>query len=610
MSGIVGIANFDGAPIDRDLLTRMTESIAFRGPDARRIMSEGQAGFGHTMLRTTSDAETQPLTFDGKVWLTADARLDGRAELIAKLGKTFATPTTDAELILHAYEAWQDDCVDHLIGDFAFAVWNSTNQTLFCARDHFGVKPFYYSHIGNTFIFSNTLNTLRLHPSVSDALNETAVADYLAFGLNQDLESTIFSDVHRLPGGHTLSISRKSTNKRRYWTPTARDTTKASVEQFHDLLTTATNDRLRTNRVSISMSGGVDSPALAAIAVDLLRHQHGASVTACTNVYDSLFPDEERRYSSIAAEFIGIPIIHLAADRHSLYDGNSPDDLDQPEPFLISPLTAQFHGLMRQLARDSRVALTGYDGDAFMSEQLSWYFQGCAKQLRLGTLVSGLAWYVATRRGLPPVGLRTSLRRMFKKEDSAGTYPEWIDEAFARRTGLQERCRESNSEPSLTNHAHPTALHAFNSKVWAPLFEGYDPGSTKLLLEVRHPFIDVRLVDYLLQIPAIPWCIDKHILRLALKHRLPPSILHRPKTPLAGDPTLHLAQRASVRCLDNFEVNPELRGFVNLNRRRALAEEQTSAGRWANLRVFALNYWLTNSRPTNRVMHYSLAQSA
>jgi asparagine synthase (glutamine-hydrolysing) len=612
MSGIVGIVNFDDAPIDRDLLTRLTESMTFRGPDVQRTMTDGPAGFGHTLLRTTWESanETQPLTLDSKVWLTGDIRLDGRRELLAQLGKTFTTPPNDAELVLLAYDTWRESCVDYLIGDFAFALWNSTTQTLFCARDHFGVKPFYYSHIGNTFIFSNTLNTLRLHPLISDELNEIAIADYLAFGLNQDLESTTFRDIHRLPGGHTLSISRNSASKRRYWTPTARDTTKASVDQFHDLLTTATNDRLRTNRVSISMSGGLDSPALAAIAVDLLRHQPGASVTACTNVYDGLFPDEERRYSSIAADSIGIPITHLAADRHSLFDSGSPLDVDQPEPFLVSPLAAQFHGLMRQLARDSRVALTGYDGDSFMSEQLSWYFQACAKNRRLGTLIRGLAWYVRTRRGLPPVGLRTSLKRLWKNEETPVTYPEWIDHDFAHRTGLLERCREANSEPSLNNDAHPSALQAFNSKVWAPLFEGYDPGSTKLLLEVRHPFIDVRLVDYLLQIPAIPWCMDKHILRVAMQNRLPAAILNRPKTPLTGDPTLHFAQRAGVECLDTFEVNPELRGFVDLNRRRALAEEQTAAGRWSNLRVFALNYWLTNSRPINRTMHYSLAQTA
>jgi asparagine synthase (glutamine-hydrolysing) len=142
------------------------------------------------------------------------------------------------------------------------------------------------------------------------------------------------------------------------------------------------------------------------------------------------------------------------------------------------------------------------------------------------------------------------------------------------------------------------------------LFEGFDPGSTGLPLEVRHPLIDVRLIDFLLALPAVPWCVDKHILRRAMKQRLPPAVINRQKTPLASDPTLHLAHAASVRCLDIFEVNPQLRSFVNLKRRRALADEQTPAGRWANLRVFALNHWLTHSLPMKRTVHSSLAQTA
>ena len=615
MSGIVGIVNLDGAPVDRDLLRRLTESMTFRGPDAQEIWSDRHVGFGHTMLRTTWEAETekQPLTLEGKVWLTGDIRLDGRRELISKLEKRFTTEPNDAELLLLAYDAWKENCIDHLIGDFAFAIWDTTIQTLFCGRDHFGVKPFFYARTANSFIFSNTLNTVRLHPFVSDALNETAVADYLVFGLNQDLETTTFQDIHRLPGGHALSISANSTTRRRYWTPTTRDTIDTRrdyVETFQDLLTTATNERLRTNRVAVSMSGGLDSTSLAALSVDVLREHPGSSITACTNVYDNLFEDEERRYSSIAAEFLGIPITQLASDRHSLFESHSPVDLDQPEPFLVSPLSVQFHGLMRSLARDSRVALTGYDGDAFMTEPVSSYFQACARKLQIGALITGMSWYVRTHRRLPPVGFRARLKRLRKTEEIAASYPEWIDEAFAKRIALSERCRETNSELALKNETHPAALRNFESKMWAPLFEGYDPGSTRLLLEVRHPLTDVRLIDFLLQIPPVPWCVDKHILRRAMNNRLPPAILNRPKTPLASDPTLHLAHAASVRWLDNFEVNPLLKGFVNLSRRKALADEQTSAGRWANLRVFALNHWLTHSLPISRIVLDSLAQTA
>src|SRR5690349_10449460 len=121
MSGIVGIVNFDGAPIDRHLLNRLTNSLSFRGPDAQATWIDGHVGFGHTLLRTTCDAETdkQPLTLDGKIWLTADARIDGRR-----------ATSNDAALILQAYETWKTDCVKHLIGDFAFAIWDSTLQRL------------------------------------------------------------------------------------------------------------------------------------------------------------------------------------------------------------------------------------------------------------------------------------------------------------------------------------------------------------------------------------------------------------------------------------------------------------------------------------------------
>jgi len=116
------------------------------------------------------------------------------------------------------------------------------------------------------------------------------------------------------------------------------------------------------------------------------------------------------------------------------------------------------------------------------------------------------------------------------------------------------------------------------------------------------------LVEYLLSIPIKPWRIKKHILREAMKDQLPAAVINRAKTPLAGDPALQLSRRASVRWLDSFEVSPQLRAFVNLNRRRNITDEETSDGLWANLRVFALNYWLKHSHAT--VQRTSQAQVA
>jgi asparagine synthase (glutamine-hydrolysing) len=473
--------------------------------------------------------------------IEANARIDGRRDL----------SVSDEEFILDAYERWGEDCVKHLIGDFAFAIWDERQQRLFCARDHLGVKPFFYTHVSGEFKFSSTLDELK----AARDLNEIAIGDYLLFGVNQDNATTIFKDIQRLPPGHTLTFANNEIKVREYWAPSMpaeelrfRDP-QEYVERFLEIFSLAVKDRLRADRVAISMSGGLDSTSLAAIA-----SEH-AEVAGFVVVYDSLIPDEERHYSSLAAKHLGIRVEHLSADQYGLFDGK----MDQAEPFLISVLTGQFNELLRMCAEFGLVALTGYDGDAFMHEPR-------------------------------PPGLRTRIKRMLRKTDSM---PEWIDHEFARQTNLLERWNEFWTRSNKGKR--PAAMKALRSKIWTSLFEGYDAGSTKLNLEVRHPFLDVRLIEYLLSIPPVPWCVNKHILRRAMSDKLPAAVLDRPKTPLMGDPALQLVQRASVRWLDNFEVSPQLRAFVNLNRRRPVAEEKTSAALWASLRVFALNYWLTNN---------------
>ena len=475
-----------------------------------------------------------------------------------------ANALCDAETILNAYQKWGDDCINHLIGDFAFAIRDERRQRFFCARDHFGVKPFFYTFIDNEFRFNSSLNELRQNPKVSNTLNEIAVGDYLLFGVNQDLSTTIFKDIQRLPPGHTLTVANGSITTRRYWTPEPstelrfRDP-ESYVERFKELLTLAVKDRLRTDRVAISMSGGLDSTSLAAIAREQIRDVH-----AFTVVYDSLIPDEERHYSTLAAKHLQIPITHLSADRYSLFDEQVPGEMDQPEPFQLSPLTGQFNDLLRLSAAHSRVMLTGYDGDAIIN---------VARASRLREMKKTI------NRLVNPARRHTGAA-------TEGRPYSWLDESFAKQTDLYERWKRPSVNPA--SPANP---------LWTALFEGYDSSSTKLNLEVRHPFIDVRLVEFLASIPVHPWRTNKHILRVAMKDQLPAAILNRQKTPLAGDPALQLVRRASVICLERFEVSPQLRAFVNLNRRRSLADEETSDGLWANLRIFALNYWLINSQP-------------
>ena len=149
MSGFVAMVNLDGSPIDARLLHRMTEYLRFRGPDDCGVQIAGPVGLGHALLRVTDESthEHQPFTLDGRRWIVADARVDAREDLIATLRGCGQRPlhadAIDAELILCAYSAWGQDCAAHLLGDFAFAVWDGVERRLVCARDHLGVKPLF-----------------------------------------------------------------------------------------------------------------------------------------------------------------------------------------------------------------------------------------------------------------------------------------------------------------------------------------------------------------------------------------------------------------------------------------------------------------------------------
>src|SRR5881296_79829 len=223
MSAIVGIYFLDGRVVDGAALQSMVEQLAHRGPDGSGVWSEKEVGLGHRMLWTTPESllEKFPLVnAAGDLVLTADARIDNRDELLAALG--LESPPiqgiSDGQLILRAYERWGERCPDRLLGDFAFAVWDRREQVLFCARDHFGVKPFYYYRADRLFAFASEIKALLCLPEAPRRLNEVRVADYLDGGLLLgDKAGTFYQDILRLPPGHSLTIGPDRVQLRAYW---------------------------------------------------------------------------------------------------------------------------------------------------------------------------------------------------------------------------------------------------------------------------------------------------------------------------------------------------------------------------------------------------------
>jgi asparagine synthase (glutamine-hydrolysing) len=602
LSGIVGIVNLDGQPVDRQLLRQMTEYLAYRGPDAREIWTEGPVGMGHTMLRTTFEAEQerQPCSLEGQVWITADARLDGRDDLIRKLaarGCNNLKGAPDPELILHAYHVWGEDCLQHLVGDFAFAIWDSRRRRLFCARDHLGVKPFYYARLGDCLIFSNTLNCVRLHPGVSDKLNDLAIADFLLFDFNQDLSTTTFADIKRLPPAHYLTWQDGVLKLRRFWTlpqdgplryPRQRD----YVEHFQELLDQAVADRLRTRRVGVFMSGGLDSPTVAAMAQKVLARQRAPfELRAYTEVFERLIPHEERHYAALVGAHLNIPIYYKPADDYQIYEGWDQPELNWPEPRHL-PLVAHWIDLVKKVASQVRIVLTGEGGDILLSPSVS-YFYRMIKGLRLGQLAVGIGRSVFIYGVLPQVGFKSTLRRWRGGDNHAPKLPPWFNTDFSARLNLPARWDLVTSGPEAPHPLRREAYQVLAGPFWPDYLEKfYDPGATGLLVEARHPLLDLRLVTYALALPPLPWCVDKVLIRAAGRNLLPETVRLRPKAPLAGDPETELMVQQKDHWVDHFVPVPELTEYVNRAAIPPLAGEANSHKLWMNLRPLSLNFWL------------------
>lgn len=606
MSGIVGIFRRNGAPVERPLLQSLTHSLAYRGPDGREVWADGPIGLGHAMLRTTAESlgERQPASLDRRFWITSDARIDCRRELESKLasaGRKCRRGAPDSELILHAYAAWGEGCVEQLRGDFAFAIWDARERTLFCARDHFGVKPFYYAEIGDLFLFSNTLDCVLVHPEVSSELNESAIADFLMFGLNCDVATTTFRDIRRLPPAHFLSVSAARLRTERYWSPPTDGRIRYHrpddyVEHFQTLMQSAVADRLRINRAGIWLSGGMDSSSIAATAQELSVRSGGtADLRAYTVVYESLIRDCEGGHARKVAEFLRIPIRCLAMDDVQLFDRWDNPAFVLPEP-TEDPFAAALFDHYGSVAADCRVVLSGHGGDELMYFQMWPHTRDLFRSRHWRRLFTEVSYFLRVRP-FPSRGIRRRIQKLLGWDSSTAEFPSWLAPELTQRLGLEERWRGRTSSSRVSEHPILPKAHASLSlPQWCRLFEVADPGTTHCAVEERYPFLDLRVVNFVLALPPFPWLFQKRLVREAMAGHLPESIRRRPKTPLDGDPLVAMLRRPEASWINQTHWSEEVERYVVPSALPVLSEERHSERAGMAIRPHCLNFWLQSAQ--------------
>lgn len=263
MSAITGIFFRKGKSVDSQLMKKMNDKLSHRGVDGSHIWVEGSVGLGHQMLHTTPESLHEKLPFiEEDLVITADARIDNREELAKKLGIDDVETVSDSYFILKAYGRWGEDCPDKLLGDFAFAIWDRKKEVLFCARDHMGVKPFYYYVDEEMFVFGTEIKALFEVEGVPYKLNKEKLALYLMKNYCLNPEFTFYKNIKSLPSANSLTIKKNTKKNERYWKLNPNLKIKMASEEyylkaFRNIFSEAVRCRLRTNfSLGADLSGG------------------------------------------------------------------------------------------------------------------------------------------------------------------------------------------------------------------------------------------------------------------------------------------------------------------------------------------------------------------
>jgi asparagine synthase (glutamine-hydrolysing) len=340
---------------------------------------DGPVALAHRLCHTTPESltEVQPVVNQAAgLSLVADARVDNREELIALLALPGLAKHSDADLIAAAYLRWGSECVQRILGDFAFVAWNARDRTLFCARDPMGVKPFYYVRTTQFFGFASELKALLALPHVEAVVDEEQVALFLGW-FHEDRSRTIFRNVMRLPAAHTMSISREHSRVGCYWNPEAAPDVRFGsdaeyAEAFRDRFATAVRARLRSVRpVGTTLSGGLDSSSILCMA-RRLGGPGAAPLHAFSLVFPGL-PEKELRHID-ECSFMDAALREGGVQHHLVRgDTLSPmrdavrvlSHLDEP---YSTPNLYLHWGLFETAnAKGVRVLLDGFDGDSVVS---------------------------------------------------------------------------------------------------------------------------------------------------------------------------------------------------------------------------------------------------
>lgn len=620
MTGFFAVVHFDSTALHRPALAAMARRIAYRGADHREWGSPDgvnvsvPAAFGAAVRRYTRESadEVQPLT-QGAYTVLALAHLDHRAALVDKLravggaaagGLDNPHRIPDVGLILRAFMAWGDDCPRQITGEFAFVVWDAQRRRLLAAADRLGSRQLYYAasthpDAGRVVVISTELTAVLLYPTVAHDLDMQTIGDYLVTGSQNstDKTATVYRAVRRVNARETVIFERDHTTASPYTAlpiitrPLRYRTPADYVMHYKALLLEIVRDRMRSAQTVISLSGGMDSPSIAAAAVELVRTGAvDSDVRAISTTLDErISTSNELYYIQQVVERLGIPVDLLRQQ-----GARRPDTLI----FSVEPgqtvVSEGVYATSKYYAARAALALLGDGSDELLTPTPLWHVLRTMPPHDALALY-GWLWGFLGRR--PPL----EGSHFFQRPKSAvpiptradtPAYPNWIHPDLEREYHLWERWLHIQTwRPQVPGMLQPNAYKKLQQLIWAQEEEFLYPIDFTPTMYLT-PFLDTRYIEFALSLPPTYLNRKKYLMREAMRGTLPDEVVERPKTS-PGPLLTAILQQPGLDWVDTWTPAPALAAFVL----RAAVPPVTVPGEgndyaYVHLRALSLNQWL------------------
>ncbi len=548
MCGVAGIYNFRNKPVDQQDLQRMTRVMAHRGPDDEGFYFDQNVGLGFRRLSILdlSQSGHQPMSSaDRTMWIVFNGEIYNYIELREELkasGYSFRSQT-DTEVILAAYMAWGTECLNRFNGMWSFALWDAVKKELFCARDRFGVKPFYYYKNQDTFIFGSEIKSLLIHPFVKRVPNDRIIYNFLISHMRDWNEETFFENIYQLEPGHFLRIRESGFEIKPYYrldsgkTLESRHPEDEVIRRFYELFEDSVRLRLRSDvPVGSCLSGGLDSSAIVCVLNRLLRSNQVSGEQIGER--QKTFSARSELKSVDESVYMDAVLQQSQAERNVVLptDAELSQALDHfithlEEPFPSTSIFAQYCVMRLANQRGIKVLLDGQGADEILGGYDHAYYPYFAGLLRRGRWAKFIketrrldkrlsaGAYLTILLNAIPSSLGNKAHKFLLLKLSNG-----ISKPFIRSMGSAEGIART-IEDTLKDRLNGDVRFILRSLL---MYE--DKNSMAFSIEARVPFLDYRVVEFVFSLPdqyKIRDGIRKYALRKSMRGIVPDLILDR-----------------------------------------------------------------------------------